>query len=46
MEKINTILDRKPINSEYINSKQDFNKVKNGFKKLKETYFLFIKIKN
>jgi hypothetical protein len=35
MEKINTILDRKPINSEYINSKQDFNKVMNGFQKLK-----------
>jgi hypothetical protein len=35
MEKINTILDRKPINSEYINSKQDFNQVMNGFQKLK-----------
>lgn len=35
MEKINTILDRKPINSEYINSKQDFNKVMNGLQKLK-----------
>ena len=39
MEKINTILDRKPINSEYINSKQDFNKVKNGFQKLKPPVF-------
>lgn len=35
MEKINTILDRKPLNSEYINSKQDFNKVMDGFQKLK-----------
>lgn len=35
MEKINTILDRKPINSEYINSKQDFNKVLDGFQQLK-----------
>ena len=35
MEKINTILNRKPINSEYINSKQDFNKVMDGFQQLK-----------
>ena len=35
MEKIKTILDREPLNSEYINSKQDFNKVLDGFQKLK-----------
>jgi len=35
MEKIKTILDRKPVSSEYINSKQDFNKVMDGFQKLK-----------
>ena len=35
MEKIKTILDRKPISSEYINSKQDFGTVLNRVENLK-----------
>ncbi|MBL4861549.1 MAG: hypothetical protein JKY09_00830 [Crocinitomicaceae bacterium] len=35
MEKINTILDREPLSSDYINSKQDFTTVLAGVKKLK-----------
>ena len=35
MERIKTILDRKPMSSEYINSKQDFNTVLSGVQKVK-----------
>ena len=39
MDKIKTILDRKPLSSEYIRSKQDFTKVTNGAKGLSKPYW-------
>jgi len=39
MEKIKTILDREPLSSEYIRSKQDFAKVMNGAKGLSKPYW-------
>ncbi len=39
MEKIKTILDREPISSEYIASKQDFANVMNGAKGLGKPYW-------
>lgn len=39
MEKIKTILDRKPLSSDYIRSKQDFAKVMNGAKGLSKPYW-------
>jgi hypothetical protein len=39
MEKTKTVLDREPLNSEYINSRQDFSKVVSGYKALKPPFW-------